>query len=77
VKVNLFLQAPYRYLPDDFETKHESVCSIPYSLVTRDGMYSSIRDFMDELMLGARSGFDGVAVTSTARAATTWCPTLI
>ncbi|MDI9969877.1 LLM class flavin-dependent oxidoreductase, partial [Rhodococcus ruber] len=63
MKINLFLQAPYRYLPDDFETKHESVCSIPYSLVTRDGMYSSIRDFMDELMLGARSGYDGVAVT--------------
>ncbi|MGX7732199.1 LLM class flavin-dependent oxidoreductase [Rhodococcus sp. 2H158] len=63
MKVNLFLQAPYRYLPDDFEAKYESVCSIPYSLVTRDGMYSSIRDFMDELMLGARSGYDGVAVT--------------
>ncbi len=63
MKVNLFLQAPYRYLPDDFESKYESVCSIPYSLVTRDGMYSSIRDFMDELMHGARSGFDGVAVT--------------
>lgn len=63
MKVNLFLQAPYRYLPDDFEQHHESVCSIPYSLVTGEGMYSSIRDFMDELMLGARSGFDGVAVT--------------
>jgi alkanesulfonate monooxygenase SsuD/methylene tetrahydromethanopterin reductase-like flavin-dependent oxidoreductase (luciferase family) len=63
MKVSLFAQAPYRYLPDDFEQNHESVCSIPYSLTTRDGVYSSIRDFMDELMFGARSGFDAVAVT--------------
>ena len=39
------------------------MCSTPYSLTTRDGVYSSIRDFMDELMLGARAGFDGIAVT--------------
>ncbi|WP_328324788.1 LLM class flavin-dependent oxidoreductase [Kribbella sp. NBC_00382] len=63
MKVTMFAQAPYRYLPDDFETDHESVCSVPYSLTTREGVYSSMRDFMDELMLGARSGFDAVAVT--------------
>lgn len=63
MKITLFEQAPYRYLPDDFEHQHESVCSTPYSLVTSEGVYSSIRDFMDELMLGARSGFDAIAVT--------------
>lgn len=63
MKVTLFEQAPYRYLPDDFEQNHESVCSTPYSLTTSDGVYSSIRDFLDELMLGARVGFDGVAIT--------------
>src|SRR4051812_49648291 len=63
MKISLFAQAPYRYLPDDFEQAHESVCSIPYSLTNRDGVYSSIRDFMDELMVGARSGFDALAVT--------------
>ncbi|MEV4644957.1 LLM class flavin-dependent oxidoreductase [Saccharopolyspora sp. NPDC049357] len=63
MKINLFEQAPYRYLPDDFEKNHESVCSTPYSLTTPDGVYASIRDFMDELMHGARSGFDGIAVT--------------
>ena len=57
MKISLFAQAPYRYLPEDFEQHHESVCSVPYSLATREGVYSSIRDFMDELMFGARSGF--------------------
>jgi alkanesulfonate monooxygenase SsuD/methylene tetrahydromethanopterin reductase-like flavin-dependent oxidoreductase (luciferase family) len=63
MKITLFEQAPYRHLPDDFEQHHEAVCSTPYSLTTRDGVYSSIRDFLDEMMLGARAGFDGVAVT--------------
>ena len=63
MKISLFAQAPYRYLPGDFEQHYESVCSVPYSLTTREGVYSSIRDFMDELMFGARSGFDAVAIT--------------
>lgn len=63
MKITLFEQAPYRYLPDDFEQNLISVCNTPYSVTTRDGVYSSIRDFMDELMLGARSGFDGVSIT--------------
>src|SRR4051794_74333 len=63
VKITLFEQAPYRYLPDDFETHHESVCSTPYSVTTPEGVYTSLRDFMDELMHGARSGFDGIAIT--------------
>ena len=63
MKISLFAQAPYRYLPEDFEQNNESVCSVPYSLTTREGVYSSIRDFLDELMFGARSGFDAVAVT--------------
>ncbi len=63
MKITLFEQAPYRYLPDDFEKHHESVCSTPYSITNREGVYSSIRDFMDELMLGARAGFDGIAIT--------------
>jgi alkanesulfonate monooxygenase SsuD/methylene tetrahydromethanopterin reductase-like flavin-dependent oxidoreductase (luciferase family) len=63
MKITLFEQAPYRYLPDDFEKKYDSVCNTPYSVTTRDGVYSSIRDFMDELMSGARAGFDGIAVT--------------
>jgi len=63
MKISLFAQAPYRYLPEDFEVGHESVCSVPYSLTSREGVYSSIRDFMDELMYGAQCGFDAIAVT--------------
>jgi alkanesulfonate monooxygenase SsuD/methylene tetrahydromethanopterin reductase-like flavin-dependent oxidoreductase (luciferase family) len=63
MKITLFEQAPYRYLPDDFEQHHQSVCNTPYSVTNREGVYSSIRDFMDELMSGARTGFDGIAIT--------------
>lgn len=64
MKITLFEQAPYRYLPPDFEQRYDSVCNIPYfPLVNRDGVYSSLRDAVDELMLAARVGFDGVAVT--------------
>jgi alkanesulfonate monooxygenase SsuD/methylene tetrahydromethanopterin reductase-like flavin-dependent oxidoreductase (luciferase family) len=63
VKITLFEQAPYRYLSDDFELHNSSVCSTPYSVTNREGVYSSMRDFMDELMVGARTGFDGIAVT--------------
>jgi alkanesulfonate monooxygenase SsuD/methylene tetrahydromethanopterin reductase-like flavin-dependent oxidoreductase (luciferase family) len=67
MKITLFGQAPYRYLPPDFEHKYSSVCSTPYSLVTPEGVYSSIRDFIDELVAGVRAGFDGVAVTEHAQ----------
>lgn len=67
MKITLFEQAPYRYMPDDFEQNYESVNSTPYSLTTPDGVYSSMRDFMDELMVAARAGFDGLAMTEHAQ----------
>src|SRR5262245_14854662 len=63
MKITAFAQAPYRYLPADFEQRYESVCSTPYSLVSTDGVYSSMRDFIDELMSGVRGGLDGVSLT--------------
>lgn len=64
MKITLFEQAPYRYLPADFERHHRSVCDTPYfSLVSREGVYSSMRDCMDELMFAARCGFDGIGIT--------------
>ncbi|WP_168790123.1 LLM class flavin-dependent oxidoreductase [Paraburkholderia aromaticivorans] len=69
MKITLFSQAPYRGLPDDFERQYESVCSTPYSLTTRDGVYSSMRDFLDVLMFAGRSGFDGLAVTEHSQSA--------
>lgn len=65
MKVSLFQQAPYRYLPPDFEKHHDSVVTTPYwDIVKKPGlMQASLNSFIDELMLGARLGFDGVAVT--------------
>ena len=64
MKVNLFQQAPYRFLPAGFEDQGmSSVVSTPYALVDPEKMFDSYRWFMDELLLGVRSGFDGVAVT--------------
>lgn len=63
MKITLFEQAPYRFLPPDFESHHDSVSSTSYSLTTPERVYDSVRSFMDELMVGARSGFDGISVT--------------
>jgi alkanesulfonate monooxygenase SsuD/methylene tetrahydromethanopterin reductase-like flavin-dependent oxidoreductase (luciferase family) len=64
MNVNLFQQAPYRFLPAGFEDQgRSSVVSTPYELVDPEGMFDSYRWFMDELLLALRSGFDGVAVT--------------
>lgn len=67
MKITYFSQAAYRQFPGDFEKKYESCVSTPYSLTTPDNVYSSYRDFMDELMLAARSGYDGVGVTEHAQ----------
>jgi alkanesulfonate monooxygenase SsuD/methylene tetrahydromethanopterin reductase-like flavin-dependent oxidoreductase (luciferase family) len=63
MKISLFGQAAYRYLPADFAENHDSVCDTPYSLVSKDGMYSSVRGLIDDLVFGARCGFDGVSIT--------------
>ena len=65
MKVNLFQQLPYRFLPTGFEDQGiSSVVSTPYAeLVDPAGMFDSYRWFMDEVLAGMRAGFDGVAVT--------------
>ncbi|MET7289763.1 LLM class flavin-dependent oxidoreductase [Streptomyces sp. NPDC005573] len=63
MKVTLFEQAPYRSLPADFEEHHDSACTTPYGLTDRAGVYSSVVDHIDELMTGARAGFDGISMT--------------
>jgi alkanesulfonate monooxygenase SsuD/methylene tetrahydromethanopterin reductase-like flavin-dependent oxidoreductase (luciferase family) len=64
MKISLFQQAPYRHLPDGFEKHHDSVVTTPYfDLVDPKLMGANLNDFVDELMLGARLGYDGVAVT--------------
>jgi alkanesulfonate monooxygenase SsuD/methylene tetrahydromethanopterin reductase-like flavin-dependent oxidoreductase (luciferase family) len=65
VKVSLFQQAPYRFMPAGFEDAGlPSVVSTPYGkLVEPERLFDSYRWFMDELLAGLRAGFDGVAVT--------------
>jgi hypothetical protein len=44
MKITLFEQSTYRFLEDDFEQRHESLRSVPYSLVNGERMYESTRD---------------------------------
>ncbi len=65
MKVNLFQQVPYRFLPEGFEDQGiSSVVSTPYAeLVEPERMFDSYRWFMDEVLAAMRAGFDGIAVT--------------
>ncbi len=63
MKISLFSQAAYRQLPGDFEQRHHSCVSTPYSLTTPEHVYDSYRDYLDELMHAARMGFDALSVT--------------
>ena len=65
MKVSMFQQAPYRFMPGGFEDRGvPSVVSTPYGELVEPGrMFDSYRWFMDELLAALRVGFDGVAVT--------------
>jgi alkanesulfonate monooxygenase SsuD/methylene tetrahydromethanopterin reductase-like flavin-dependent oxidoreductase (luciferase family) len=70
MKVAMFQQAPYRFLPEDFE-QHYAACVTPRyrELADTAGITATIHGMLDELLLGARSGFDGVVLTEHAQAA--------
>ncbi len=63
MKVSLFEQVPYRYLPEGFEQQHDSVVTAPYDIVEPDLMTESLFSGYAELLHGARAGFDGICVT--------------
>jgi alkanesulfonate monooxygenase SsuD/methylene tetrahydromethanopterin reductase-like flavin-dependent oxidoreductase (luciferase family) len=63
MKVSLFEQVPYRFIPDGFEQHHSSVVTPPYDVVDPGRMQESLRSAYAELMHAARSGFDGIGVT--------------
>ena len=64
MKVSLFEQVPYRYLPEGFEDRYSSVVTTPYhEIVDGTKMQESLVSGYEELMHAARSGFDGVTVT--------------
>ena len=64
MKVTYFQQVPYRYLPSDFEDRYESVVTTPYFELTEPSKVAeAFRDALDECMVAARSGFDGITIT--------------
>ncbi|MGD0245560.1 MAG: LLM class flavin-dependent oxidoreductase, partial [Streptosporangiaceae bacterium] len=69
MKVSLFEQVPYRYLPAGFEDQHSSVVTAPYDVVDPARMTESLNSAYAELMHGARAGFDGICVTEHGQSA--------
>jgi alkanesulfonate monooxygenase SsuD/methylene tetrahydromethanopterin reductase-like flavin-dependent oxidoreductase (luciferase family) len=69
MKVSLFEQVPYRYLPEGFEDRHSSVVTAPYDVVDPPRMTESLNSAYAELMHGARAGFDGICVTEHGQSA--------
>ena len=63
MKVSLFEQVPYRYLPDGFGDQYSSAVTPPYHIVDPARMQESLYSAYAELMHGARAGFDGIVVT--------------
>jgi alkanesulfonate monooxygenase SsuD/methylene tetrahydromethanopterin reductase-like flavin-dependent oxidoreductase (luciferase family) len=63
VKVSLFEQVPYRYLPAGFEDQYSSAVTPPYHIVDPARMQESLYSAYAELMHGARAGFDGIVTT--------------
>jgi alkanesulfonate monooxygenase SsuD/methylene tetrahydromethanopterin reductase-like flavin-dependent oxidoreductase (luciferase family) len=63
MKVSLFEQVPYRYIPEDFGKLHSSVVTPPYQIVDPGRMQESLFSGYAELVHGARAGFDGICVT--------------
>jgi len=68
MKVSIFTQAAYRKFPDDFQKKHDSSVTTPWSLADRGEVRAAYRDYLDGLMLAARSGFDGLVFTEHGQA---------
>ncbi len=63
MKVSLFEQVPYRYLPAGFEDQYSSAVTPPYHIVEPARMQESVYSAYAELMHGARAGFDGIVTT--------------
>ena len=63
MKVSMFEQVPYRFMPEGFENHHTSVVTAPYHVVEPGRMHESIFSAYAELVHAARAGFDGVCVT--------------
>ncbi len=68
MKISAFAQVAYRKFSDGFEKKHDSSVTTPWSLVDPVEVRAAYRDYLDGLMLAARSGFDGLVFTEHGQA---------
>jgi alkanesulfonate monooxygenase SsuD/methylene tetrahydromethanopterin reductase-like flavin-dependent oxidoreductase (luciferase family) len=68
MKISAFAQVAYRTFPPDFEQLHDSAVHTPWSLADRREVRAAFRDYLDGLILAARSGFDGLIFTEHAQA---------
>src|SRR6516225_5120641 len=68
MKVSAFAQLAYRHFPADFEQHYDSSVDTPWRLVDPGEVRAAHRDYLDGLMLAARSGFDGLIMTEHAQA---------
>ena len=68
MKVSAFAQVGYRTFPEDFEQHHDSSVDTPWRLADPREVRATFRDYLDGLMLAARSGFDGLVFTEHAQA---------
>jgi alkanesulfonate monooxygenase SsuD/methylene tetrahydromethanopterin reductase-like flavin-dependent oxidoreductase (luciferase family) len=63
MKICLFHLMPYRFLPDDFETRYRSVwVDVPHHLFDPEKCRVLYNEFLDELEHAERMGFDGLCV---------------
>jgi alkanesulfonate monooxygenase SsuD/methylene tetrahydromethanopterin reductase-like flavin-dependent oxidoreductase (luciferase family) len=64
MRVLAFEQNPYRHLPDDFESRYESVVVTPYlDLVDGRRLHEDFTACVNEMVTAASLGLDGVVVT--------------
>src|SRR5207237_1000783 len=63
MKICFFHLMPYRFLPDDFETRYRSVwVDVPHSLYDPEKTRGLYHEFLDELEFAEAQGFDGLCV---------------
>ena len=75
MKITCILQVPYRYLPDDFQKRYESVVTTPYdALVETEKVGEAYRNTLAEFMHAARAGFDGLAITEHSQSSYDMAP---
>jgi alkanesulfonate monooxygenase SsuD/methylene tetrahydromethanopterin reductase-like flavin-dependent oxidoreductase (luciferase family) len=61
MRVSLLTHVPYRRFADGFESEHQAVITTPYSLADPAEIAATFFDALDNAMLAARQGFDGLA----------------